>query len=166
MKLHLGCGGLYLPGFINIDFMAGEEGVKADQSWDLRKPLDMYESDSAELIIANHLLEHLPINSVEGAVASWYRVLKPGGVLVMELPNFDAIVGEYFLRRQLNRPIDDLLPWIFGNQEHQGQFHYWGWSQDSLTRLFEKIGIKNYKFMKPQDREQSAFICLRVEITK
>jgi SAM-dependent methyltransferase len=45
-------------------------------------PLD---DASQDFVIANHLLEHLtdPI----GALAEWYRVLKPGGVLFLALPD-------------------------------------------------------------------------------
>ena len=44
-----------------------------------------FTDDSFEAITAQHLIEHLP--AYEGAVKDWYRVLKPGGVLLVLTPN-------------------------------------------------------------------------------
>jgi predicted SAM-dependent methyltransferase len=40
---------------------------------------------SQDFVIANHLLEHLP--DAIGAMKEWYRVLRPGGILFLALPD-------------------------------------------------------------------------------
>ena len=41
--------------------------------------------ESQDFVIANHLLEHLP--DAIGAMKEWYRVLRPGGILFLALPD-------------------------------------------------------------------------------
>ena len=47
--------------------------------------LTMVEDNSEDFLIANHLMEHLP--DPIGALKEWHRVLKPGGILFLALPD-------------------------------------------------------------------------------
>ncbi len=47
--------------------------------------LTMIKDGSEHFVIANHLLEHLP--DPIGALKEWYRILRPGGILFLALPD-------------------------------------------------------------------------------
>lgn len=159
MKLHLGCGGIYKEGYVNID--RDEYEGKVDRKFDLSQPLD-YEDNSVEVIEAYHLFEHLPFSTIEAVVTSWYRVLKPGGKLIMEMPDFDGVIA---LVNQ--RPNDNsVLASIFGSQAREGQFHHWGWNKTRLKFALEGTGFKDVIFPAPTDYHKNLEPCLRVEATK
>lgn len=90
MKLHLGCGwrdfGL---DWIHID------GGHYDhlQYKDITKL--PFENSSADIIYASHVFEYF--DRVEGleVLKEWHRVLKPGGVLRLAVPDFEAMVKLY-----------------------------------------------------------------------
>lgn len=63
-----------------IDFKLVPPDIVADAD-----RLTMVADNSEDFIIANHLMEHLP--DPIGALKEWYRVLKPGGILFLALPD-------------------------------------------------------------------------------
>ncbi|GAH03733.1 unnamed protein product [marine sediment metagenome] len=59
LKLHLGCGGAYLEGYVNIDLV--KRGV-VDIIADARKL--PFQNSSVQLIESYHLIEHIPKDEV------------------------------------------------------------------------------------------------------
>lgn len=60
----------------------------------LTKPLP-YSPESVEAIFSSHVLEHLFMDEVENLMPEIYRVLKPGGVCRIVVPDLDKIVALY-----------------------------------------------------------------------
>src|SRR5260370_38419541 len=92
LKLHLGCGKRYLPGFVHVDradFPHIDFRCGADS-------LHMFESDAAELIYASHMLEYFDRVEVRRVLEEWRRVLCPGGLLRLSMPDFEALSEDYF----------------------------------------------------------------------
>ncbi len=169
LKLHLGCGGFYKKGYVNID--KHPVNVKSvDRSFDCQNPLD-YNTDSVYEILAIHLFEHLKRSGLNRTVKSWHRVLKPGGKLILELPNIEVIM-ENFLRTRVEGDItglldsDEYLKWIFGNQEREGQYHYWGWAPGTLRKFLYKFNFSELNIMKAQDDTRPEELCFRLEAIK
>ena len=162
IKLHLGCGPIYKEGFVNIDLKSFDDNMKIDRAYDLSTPLD-YPEQSVGRIEAYHLFEHLPFSCIEAVVTSWYNCLSPGGVLIMEMPNFDEVI-----ERVRQNPNDNVaLASVFGNQDREGQFHHWGWNKTRLKFMLEGVGFKSVRFPDPQDYHKNlGEPCLRVEATK
>ena len=81
MKINLGCGSDIKRGFINVD-MVKAPGV--DIVCDLNKYHYPFESNSADMILMQHSLEHLfePYK----AIVECHRILKPNGILEIEVP--------------------------------------------------------------------------------
>lgn len=79
VRLNIGAGRTYIPGFINIDISG-----KADVILDIGKDKLPFENDSVDLIFSYHTLEHIP--DYLFALSEIYRVLKHGGRFLVGLP--------------------------------------------------------------------------------
>lgn len=80
-KLNIGCGHDYREGFWNIDI--GD--CKKDANWDIVNPLPVLDG-AFDLIIAIHVLEHIPKESFFRVFRELHRVLAPKGLLKFEVP--------------------------------------------------------------------------------
>lgn len=80
-KLNIGCGNDYREGFWNIDIGA----CKKDADWDITQPLPVQDG-AFDLIIANHVLEHIPKEKFFPVFRELHRVLAPGGLLSFAVP--------------------------------------------------------------------------------
>lgn len=68
--------------------------------------------NSLMLVSAFHLVEHIPFDDLKTLAAQSLRVLKPGGVLIMETPNPENIqvgASEFYLDPTHHRPIPPKL---------------------------------------------------------
>jgi predicted SAM-dependent methyltransferase len=92
VKLHLGCGGTYLRGWINIDTTLPRG--RRDLRWDLRRGLPLPDG-VVESIFAEHLLEHLDLRDGLRLLKECHRVLTAGGVLRIGVPDFERYVHAY-----------------------------------------------------------------------
>lgn len=80
LRLNIGCGARPLQGFTNCDLYPGPE---VDAAFDCQKDWP-FADDSASLVYASHLLEHLPDHFAFFREA--HRVLEPGGRLFLRVP--------------------------------------------------------------------------------
>ena len=60
----------------------------------------------------------------------------------------------------------EMLKWIFGNQDHEGQYHHWGWHFKYLKKFLEEIGFKNIKQKEPQNDTRPKELSFRLEAEK
>ena len=118
-RLHLGCGYKTPAGWINVDgswnarlakYPAVRQFVRRlrvlpnlllDMPWspdvlvhDVRMPLP-FPDNSMSVIYASHLMEHLYPNEARRLLGECFRVLEPGGVLRVVVPDLHAIILEY-----------------------------------------------------------------------
>jgi len=82
--LHLGCGSVHLKGWVNIDLSG--TGGPLDIVWDLRRPLP-FPDGSVDAVFHEHLLENLPIAVALPFLQECRRVLMPGGILRVGVPD-------------------------------------------------------------------------------
>jgi predicted SAM-dependent methyltransferase len=155
LRLHLGCGKVRLEGFVNIDRRATSA---TDLECDiLQLPFD----DNAVVRIETyHVIEHLGRHEAVRAVREWYRVLKSGGILVIECPDFDAACREYLDGSQ------DRIDNIFGLQRFEGDSHRFGYNFERLRRLLAECGFQSIVQQQPTDYHREQEPCLRAEATK
>ena len=88
MKLHLGCGTNKLAGWINIDSV---KGCGPDLVHDITQPLP-YDDLTIDEILAEDLLEHFDKYMRYVVFGEWARVLKLGGRITVQVPNFKKIL--------------------------------------------------------------------------
>ena len=117
MKLHLGCGDKYLPGYKHMDVRAIGEHI--DYVGNVND-LSMFADNSIEEIYACHVLEHFGRWEVDNVLKEWYRVIGEGGQLRIAVPNFEAVVEEYMQNRDLSK----VYGLLYGGQNYEYNFHY------------------------------------------
>ena len=91
MKLHLGCGKRFIPGFVHIDAI---DYKHVDHVATIDK-LSFIPDNSVDLIYNCHVLEHFKRRDVQDVLKEWQRVLKPGGCLRTAVPDFEALAQLY-----------------------------------------------------------------------
>lgn len=95
--VNLACGSTFVEGdpWINLDYAPSSTAV---QSADLLAPLP-FGNDSVAVVYSSHFLEHVPRPRVPGLLAECFRVLRPGGVLRLVMPDLEEMCREYLARR-------------------------------------------------------------------
>jgi SAM-dependent methyltransferase len=98
-KLNLACGGVYITSndWINLDYVSSDTHVQAAN---LLETLP-FESNSISLVYSSHFFEHIPLHQVPSFLRECHRVLEPGGVIRLVLPDFEEMCREYL--SQLDR---------------------------------------------------------------
>jgi len=102
LKLHLGCGSDIRAGWINIDMYLAPWGPATPDSngnstvirHDLRRGLPL-EKESCDFIYSSHFFEHLEYEHGLRLMQDCYRILRPGGIFRLALPNFKALFNAY-----------------------------------------------------------------------
>ncbi|GIZ52009.1 glycosyltransferase family 9 protein [Noviherbaspirillum aridicola] len=80
MKINLGCGRDYRPGWLNVDFF---DAAQPDQVVDLERTPWPLDNDCAEFILMKHVLEHLgkDTQSFLSIMSELYRIAKPDALI-------------------------------------------------------------------------------------
>ncbi len=68
------------------------EGLEAEVS-DLFEYLSGQEAESFDAVVSFHVIEHLPTDRLDGLLRLAWRVLRPGGVLLLETPSPLSLVA-------------------------------------------------------------------------
>lgn len=89
--LNLGCGNRYHPDWTNIDIVSRGPGVIAH---DLSQGIPLPDA-SCDVVYHSHLLEHFPKDKALPFLRECYRVLKPGGIIRIAVPDLERIVRLY-----------------------------------------------------------------------
>ncbi len=175
MKLHLGCGKRYIPGFVHVDVVEFSH-IDIVHSVDR---LPMINDDSCDVVYSCHVLEHFHRKIITEVLKEWLRILKPGGILRISVPDMEALLKVY----QETRNLSLILGPIFGRCDYLYNYHYTGFDFKTLERYLSMIGAKdvrryNWRLTEhaevddysqayvPQDKEKGILISLNVEATK
>lgn len=89
--LNFGCGGTYHPGWINLDAAPVSPEVVAH---DLRHPFP-YASNDFDGVYGSHMLEHLQPQAAMRLLQECFRILKPGGIVRIVVPDLETIARLY-----------------------------------------------------------------------
>ena len=89
--LNLGCGNNFHPKWTNIDFTATGTDVIAHNLLQ-GVPCD---NESFDVIYHSHVLEHFPKNKAQNFINECFRVLKPGGLIRIAVPDLEQIAKLY-----------------------------------------------------------------------
>lgn len=140
MKLNIGCGGRRIPGFTGVDAVkrpAADIVAKADAI-----PLA---DGSVDEIMAIHLIEHVHVWEAPDLLREWHRLLKPGGTLVLELPDLHKFCRNILKGVMVGgKHPDQLGMWgAYGDPRQQDPFmaHKWGYTFSTLAPMVQAAGF-------------------------
>ncbi|HZO58288.1 MAG TPA: methyltransferase domain-containing protein [Solirubrobacterales bacterium] len=142
-RLNWGCGEWAQPGWINSDIKENE-GV--DIVADIRDGLPI-DSDSIEYAVSIHSLPELPFTELVPALEELRRVLKPGGVLRLALPDLDKGIDAYLRKDSSYFKVPDKDAKSVG-AKFATQMIWYGYSRSLFTHefaheLLEKAGFSH-----------------------
>lgn len=149
MKLHLGCWHRNIPDFIHVD-LCDMEHIDYKSNID---DLSMFDDESTSLIYSSHSFEYFNRKEVVGVLKEWVRVLKPGGMLRLAVPDFDSLIKVY----QKTGEVEKILGPLYGQMDietpngNQMLYHKTVYTFDSLRKLLNNNGFKNVKRYDWQD---------------
>jgi predicted SAM-dependent methyltransferase len=150
INLHLGCGFVIHPKFINVDLLAAPH-IHYQISIDKLSP---FEDNSVNLIYASHCLEHFPHAKVPKVLCEWFRVLKKGGILRLSVPDFDLLLNIY---KKNGNNIDTILAILMGGQDYEHNFHMTTFTNFSAEKLLKRTGFKEIRQWQPNSCEMTTF---------
>ena len=149
LSVHLGCGSRIFAGWVNVDACPGK-GV--DLVWDLRVRLPIRDN-STKMIYSEHVLEHLYKRDAVKLLNECIRILQPGGMLRMGVPDAalyiqayangeSAFFGEL---KHLGGAVEPLINPIdvINQMFRMGGHHLFAWDFQSLSAALTKIGFHN-----------------------
>jgi ubiquinone/menaquinone biosynthesis C-methylase UbiE len=145
LRLNIGCGARVLDGWTNCDIQANQNAPRPPEILCDAKSIPLPDGCATELM-AIHVFEHFYRWEVETVLAEWRRLLRPGGVLVLELPNLIKCCENYLAGRMRGgKDPDQLARWgIYGDPRTGDKFmcHPWGYSPEELQSILEANGFR------------------------
>ena len=136
--LNLGCGNVTHPAFVNVDALV---------AWHIHyispvEKLRPFRDNSADIVYASHCVEHFSHLKVNEVLAEWRRVLKPGGVLRLGVPDFDLLVALY---EASARDIEAIQLALMGGQTYPLNAHFTAFTRKSLTDRLVAAGFSQVR---------------------
>lgn len=145
LRLNVGCGARTLEGFFNCDIERNPDAPRAPDLLCDAKSIPLPDACAAELM-AIHVFEHFYRWEIDGVLAEWKRLLRPGGLLILELPNLVKCCQNYLDGRMRGgKNPDQLARWgIYGDPRTGNHYmcHPWGYSPEELMSILKDAGFR------------------------
>ena len=178
MRLHLGCGPVFLRDYINID-VKGELAkdrpdlveknsttvrnyfktpyVKQPLGHNKRKEIVVdlkcnvqklpYTNNTVDEILSVNLIEHLKYGDFIKALREWHRVLRPNGLLIIDVENIKTVV-KMFEEVKNREEIEWILRMVYCHARDKYDVHHWGYYPEYLESILEENGFGKFKVRK------------------
>ncbi|MHB8904519.1 MAG: class I SAM-dependent methyltransferase [Melioribacteraceae bacterium] len=140
--IHLGCGEINSKEFINVDsrFFPHIHHISQVQK------LPFFPDNYADLIYTSHTLEHIQMLDIKDVLVEWKRVLKPGGILRISVPDFDKILTVYTSN---DNSIEVIWKPLMGGQEYKENSHYSVFNYNYLEKMLIGSGFQEIRNWDP-----------------
>jgi predicted SAM-dependent methyltransferase len=140
-RLNWGCGEHFGPGWINSDI---KDAPGVDIACDIRDGLPL-ETDSVDYAVSIHSLPEIPYGDLVRTLAELRRVLKPGGVLRVALPDLDRAIRAYVAGDRDYFVVPDSDAEAIGSKLVT-QMTWYGWSRSLFTQDFTEEILRKAGF--------------------
>ena len=170
-RLNIGCGRNQLKGWFNTDLKCDNMTYYLDAG-----KTYPFSDNSFEYIFSEHLFEHLNIRQGINMLQECLRILKPGGIIRIAMPNMEFLIDLYLNpqkeenQKYLQWSTQSFLPDIenFYNGKYylseyviNNFFHDWGHqfihTPKEFKILAEKIGFKHIQRCLVKNSEHAIF---------
>ncbi len=143
VRLHIGCGEVDAPGFINVDarYFPHVHLLRRDVAH-----LPEFADGSVDMIYLSHVLEHFRRGRQREILACYFGKLKPGGVLRLGVPDFDVLLRMY---EESGRDIRSIEQPLMGEQDYDLNCHFMIYNERYLTELLEGTGFREVRRWEP-----------------
>lgn len=148
--IHLGCGDINSPEFINVDARAASHVHYVRDVTDL----SIFPDNHADLVYACHVLEHVRHAVLKRTLWEWRRVLKHGGVLRLSVPDFDRMVHIY---ETCGRDMESILAPLMGGQSYPQNVHCCAFNEAYLARKLREAGFAQVRSWNPDQVAHHCF---------
>lgn len=134
IKVNLGCQIHHFePGWINQDIVSDDKDYRLEWICDANQlPTG---NDTVDFMYAGHLVEHFYPDTIDQYVKEWYRVLKPGGRLLVLTPNFGMFAKGYAAGQF---SMKDLF------QQAYGRIYHYDRKEETHHILFDDAVLQEY----------------------
>lgn len=173
LKLNIGCASRILDDYVNIDLSTVDELINRYPNVDINQNIPVYQYDIFNLpyddekvdeIRCDSLLEHLSFKEEKLFFYEARRVLKPNGLLVFSVPDFEKTITDWLdaaddwqdFYRDDEKAISEchwfgtysygfenrwgyLMASIFGPQNSDGQFHKNAYTENKIKKMLIKL---------------------------
>lgn len=175
MKLHLGCGTIYLENYINIDtapdfikenspkeileqnsttyenyykkeFGTSSGKVVADLDFNLLDHFP-FNNNSIDEIVMYQVLEHIPLYNVGNILSEISRVLKKDGIFLVCVPDIKE-TAKLLAESKTDEEEDWAIRLVHGTQRNKWSHHYCGYTFRTLKNTLMKFGFTKFEELK------------------
>lgn len=164
MKLHLGCGKIYIPGYTHVDISKFEH---IDIVSDIRN-MPMFKDGVADLIYVSATFQYFNRDEGVECLTEWNRILKKGGSLMLSTVDFDQLLKVYEKTQDLKTVIGPLygkMGKFENDKEISTIYHRTVYTTKEILTMLNNAGfsdIKSYDYRKTihkdyDDQSQSFF---------
>lgn len=133
LRLNIGCGYIRREGWLNADASPDSAADRVMRAEDLELA-----GGSVSEISALQLVEHLGFFKTKYFLSESWRVLRPGGSLLIELPDIGRTFEAFLAGGAAEK--EAALGWVYG-PETPGMAHVYCPPPDLLTELLEEAGF-------------------------
>mgnify|MGYP003646770780 FL=1 len=133
MKLHIGCGNIIIPGWVNLDIQSTPGVDIIDDA----RSLHSIKDNSCDIIYACCVLEHFSRNNIINILKVWNTKLKENGILRIAVPDFLPLAMWYTKNRDLTK----LLGLLIGGHKDPFDKHGMIFDEKILTDLLTQAGF-------------------------
>lgn len=129
LRLNIGAGPYNDPRYVPIDIKTGTDARKLP-----------YADGSVAEIYSSHLLEHFSFYERDAVLKEWVRVLEPGGMLRIAVPDQKKLAQEWLISEESGR-YTDLEMVQYGAHSDANDVHRAGYTEQQLRRTMHRAGI-------------------------
>jgi len=138
IKLHIGAQAK-AEGWTTFDMKPGPQvdhvGIYSD--------LSAFSSNSADVIYACHVLQRIPFQSIGVTLKEWFRVLRPGGEILLSIPDMRLLCWQ-FLRDDGDLSTRfQIMRMLFGAQTDEINFSFSGLTFEFVQVLLREAGFES-----------------------
>lgn len=166
MRINIGCGHHVLDGWVNVDATVNARAPREPEILHdlVAGPIPLPDG-CADEVMAIHVLEHFfEWEAREIVLPDWFRLLRRGGTLVLEMPDLwkcacNLIAGA---------PDQEGMLGIYGDWSQRDPYmgHKFGWTFARLAPVLTSLGFRKVREREPEWHGKRLHRDFRVEATR